>query len=788
MAKSHNASNGGVVVHNKTKKESPSSASKSATSFMRAFCRETSLPQGTRNGAHSPINHTTHQTQWDHPVLMTKASSLVPSFWTFLSPVEQNCVKNYWLDLKPHERSWLVSAEKAHVLTLFSRHKRLSCGCTFCHRRRAIVEEEIIALYDAYALELESFSTSVALSRGPNRESQPTLSELFMTYEDVLDDEYLVCEQESEENGDVYPLDDEDDQFIEELDVEDESDTFITEARSASSYRNSHFFPTDGPSREIAFRSALMSIAGDLLQNDGRRFVGLFEKLAERRIRFEKGPENPHRATQNNTIFTPIDLPYHPQDSDDIKTKEPFICSPEIDSNATAAAVSNAAASSFLCHRHLQNPPKAQRPAVNEYASLNGDGDDDDSEYDTESEEEAGYLNRYTQRQPHLREGPFQGSFEENQIEEGRRIFQVIAAKAFEQKAVVAFKEMSAMARLRALALEEQTEASEREAKAQAQRLARQKKRQAKKKKKKGGNILPTNPSETETFDDQSMIESLVEAPIENVPADEKQELTNFQTDTDSRHRDDSYGEYRESPPLERESKDSIPTSGSSSFTANTEKATAKKTQLAYSEQIIGPDSEWKKKLPKKPSSGEIDSKSSLKAKKNRDPNNASSSKNVTSTKDTAPNVRNNRNTKKAEKAPDSANNSKPIPKSLSCPADLISFANKSRPEAIINVEETHTKDQNGSICGRSSLLYDDASIPSGHLDIDDILGWTPPPISNPLFNNSGHSQVSMLPSTASISFSSAKFFPPPPGFSPLSLPNVGLKKNEPVIFPPSHL
>jgi hypothetical protein len=234
--------------------------------------------------------------------------------WSTSSHEERERIKEFWLGLGEDERKSLVKVEKDAVLKKMKEQQKQTCSCTVCGRKRTAIEEELEGLYDAYYEELENYANQ---GEGPsvippppdfalhpprrlpsNYTGQPPSRGRIV--EHVGDDD----EDDEDELEEVYS--------DEEVDDEDFSDDEPPEE-----YHNTHDpdvadFLTFGNSLQVKGTQLLetflhrygnmdlggiLTVADDLLKNDGKRFIEMMEQLAERRMaREEESREHLNRG------------------------------------------------------------------------------------------------------------------------------------------------------------------------------------------------------------------------------------------------------------------------------------------------------------------------------------------------------------------------------------------------------------------------------------------------------------------------------------------------------------
>ncbi|KAG5354843.1 Stress response protein [Yarrowia sp. B02] len=87
-----------------------------------------------------------------------------PSPASGLSPsMERQTIKYFWLSLTSEQRKELVQVEKEAVLSKMKRQQKNSCECDVCGRKREAIESELEVLYADYYKELDALAESTDL-------------------------------------------------------------------------------------------------------------------------------------------------------------------------------------------------------------------------------------------------------------------------------------------------------------------------------------------------------------------------------------------------------------------------------------------------------------------------------------------------------------------------------------------------------------------------------------------------------------------------------------------------
>ncbi|KIX03304.1 uncharacterized protein Z518_06856 [Rhinocladiella mackenziei CBS 650.93] len=325
--------------------------------------------------------------------------------WNTSTQAERENIKQFWLELGEEERRSLVKVEKEAVLRKMKEQQKHSCSCSVCGRKRTAIEEELEVLYDAYYEELEQFANhNTDLSNVPHMMAPPRPP--FKRHAPLMAGSYPSRSR-------VHEIDEDD----EDLEDDEEYDDEEEEVYSEEGELDGHGLPPGPPDffqfgNSLTVKDGILTVADDLLKNDGKHFIDMMEQLAERRMQREEEIRYP---------------------------------------------------SSSLAHRNIHEGHN--HPPI-----------DDDDDYDDEEDDED-----YDSQEEDDFEGDDMDSMtEEQRMEEGRRMFQIFAARMFEQRVLTAYREKVAAERQKKL-LEELDE----ESRLDTQREAKKAREAAKKKEKK---------------------------------------------------------------------------------------------------------------------------------------------------------------------------------------------------------------------------------------------------------------------------------------------------------------
>ncbi|CAG8500897.1 5473_t:CDS:10 [Ambispora gerdemannii] len=150
--------------------------------------------------------------------------------WNTNNSEERQRIREFWLQLGEEERRSLLKVEKEMVLKKMKEQQKSPCSCSGCGKKRTAIEEELEILYDAYYEELERYANQ--------QEQQNGLGNSMSSM--------------GSENG---------------------SDT----RRELFQFGNS-----------LTVKGGILTVADDLLKNDGKKFLEMMETLAEKRMQREE--------------------------------------------------------------------------------------------------------------------------------------------------------------------------------------------------------------------------------------------------------------------------------------------------------------------------------------------------------------------------------------------------------------------------------------------------------------------------------------------------------------------
>lgn len=258
--------------------------------------------------------------------------------WNTSSQEERERIKEFWLGLGEDERKSLVKVEKDAVLKKMKEQQKHTCSCTVCGRKRTAIEEELEGLYDAYYEELEQFAnhpnhqgegppmmgpprhlgpmSGLHPSRGlpSNYSHQPSHGRIV---EHVGEDEEDGDEEYSDEelDDDEYSDEEPDGDHIHRPDYANDffnfGNSLTVQGRELLHPERLPFFMRTYASALVPdivqgspFLGGILTVADDLLKNDGKKFIEMMEQLAERRMAREEDAKEQYLRSQNYARHT----------------------------------------------------------------------------------------------------------------------------------------------------------------------------------------------------------------------------------------------------------------------------------------------------------------------------------------------------------------------------------------------------------------------------------------------------------------------------------------------------
>jgi hypothetical protein len=270
--------------------------------------------------------------------------------WNTSSQEERERIKQFWLGLGEDERKSLVKVEKDAVLKKMKEQQKHTCSCTVCGRKRTAIEEELEGLYDAYYEELESFANQPhnhpdgpPMLGTPRRLGQmaglhppsglpPSPSSHYPSRGRIV--EHVDNDEEDEDDdadADEYSdddddLDDDDNEEPEEIANDYAHDFFnFGQSLTVQGMKSELCCSAYYKYLEITYLGGILTVADDLLKNDGKKFIEMMEQLAERRMAREEDVKNHYAGAYGHSVngsSLPDSHDHAPPEEDDFDGEE----------------------------------------------------------------------------------------------------------------------------------------------------------------------------------------------------------------------------------------------------------------------------------------------------------------------------------------------------------------------------------------------------------------------------------------------------------------------------------
>lgn len=261
------------------------------------------------------------------------------NIWNVSTAQERQNIKEFWLSLSEDERKSLLKIEKEAVLKKMKQQQKHSCSCTVCGRKRTAIEEELEVLYEGYYEELEQYAhhdhpplpNADGMMPDPLQHRRPhplafhppspppmPHHKTSHLHEHLDEEEY----SDDEDDEDYSDGDEEEDEEEEYSDEEQEPEPLPLNGRppvqdffSFGSQLTVKGILTPWVEKLRAGLKGnadnLLTVADDLLKNDGRKFIEMMEQLAERRMQREN---RSHYESEHHAGYPPDDAGYSQED------------------------------------------------------------------------------------------------------------------------------------------------------------------------------------------------------------------------------------------------------------------------------------------------------------------------------------------------------------------------------------------------------------------------------------------------------------------------------------------
>ncbi|KAH0833887.1 salt tolerance down-regulator-domain-containing protein [Lanmaoa asiatica] len=221
--------------------------------------------------SNTSVSHKPRPPAGSGPTLESQNNSKI---WSTSKTEERERIKEFWLGLGEDERRDLVRVEKDTVLKKMKEQQKHSCSCAVCEKKRHAIEEELEVLYDAYYEELEQYAnyqqryvnSGGTIPPPPGSGPFPGSVELDENGAVIVHPHTKPTHHPPRSNGTPTLTND---RKPPKREFDDEGDE-------------------DDYEEEEGNPNKILTVADDLLKNDGQKFLEMMEQLAERRMQREE--------------------------------------------------------------------------------------------------------------------------------------------------------------------------------------------------------------------------------------------------------------------------------------------------------------------------------------------------------------------------------------------------------------------------------------------------------------------------------------------------------------------
>lgn len=425
--------------------------------------------------------------------------------WNTSSEEERTRIGEFWTNLSEDRRKELVKLDKELLLEKVRRQKGHDCACSVCGRKREAAEQELDALYEAYFHELEAYSErllkdSNALNLQPmNFESEQVRgnssdfassrgtqeSQKALTPDTTLNSKFSGSNQEGEWDFQFGRLGSQDtEQSFDLKDRESPQKPVSSAANDLKSLKSNSVSSSESfepvAESESSFAGGILSVADDIIRNDGRRFMDVMDHLDNSRLlqdgQFQSMYEqlynsyNQVREGMTRDFGRNVDSTERDLSKLSMKTSSEHLAHDPRVMEVTDSELPSKPVLDTLPPLP-PHPPSSERPPSLPLDSLGNDNSHlTDEEYEDEEYEDEDYddYDDELNSVPCDVDDVDDRQLSEDRLHEGRKLLQTFAARMFEQRVLHAYREHVALERQRILLEELELEsraAEEREAK-----------------------------------------------------------------------------------------------------------------------------------------------------------------------------------------------------------------------------------------------------------------------------------------------------------------------------------
>ncbi|KAJ3265428.1 Stress response protein nst1 [Chytriomyces hyalinus] len=424
------------------------------------------------------------------PINNPADASASDNIWYRSDAEEKLRIREFWLQLAEDDRKSLVKAEKDAVMRKIKEQQKHTCACDTCQKKKNLIEEELELLYDAYYDELENFAQlqsaqdqaikagfTPALGRQSTNpysrviEAQPHCNNRNHHHHPQHRHHHHHDNGASKDDCDISENADYADDYDEEGEPYQDGSYSPTQHVHRHHHHSNQQHPQSAVQRSSIFDfgsgltvrdGGILTVAEDFLKNDGRKFLDLMEQLADRKIKLLEEEQDMANIANNNAasvMNSSVTLSQQQQQMQQLQYQQQQL---------------------RLQQQQLQQ--QQQRLASNPSAAIPDDSNqeyDDEEDYDEEDEE---YIDDDEELEDDEEEEEYdeeddEDMTEEQRMEEGRRMFQIFAAKMFEQRVLTAYREKVAYERQNRLLQELEEEQRLKDEKEEAKQRQKEKKK-----------------------------------------------------------------------------------------------------------------------------------------------------------------------------------------------------------------------------------------------------------------------------------------------------------------------
>lgn len=432
-----------------------------------------------------------------------RVSKADEDIWNTSSEEERTRIMEFWANLSDDRRKELVKLDKDVLLEKVRRQKGHDCACSVCGRKREAAEQELDALYEAYFHELELYSARL-LNDSSALMFQPLDSESEIrnisdesssrgtqdSHSALTPDTTVTSRLSGKNNEDDWDLQwsrpgsRNSERSLDSKDKQDSSHEAYTRSIGPVNVTTSPAKSSENvdPSieSESGFAGGILSVADDIIRNDGRRFMDVMDHLDNSRLlqegQFQSMYEQLYNSYNQVREGMARDVGQSIHATENGLSQLTLRDTMKYTSSQNRVSEVTEPESPKPSPETLPPPPPPHHSASSERPALPLDtiGHDTSHLTDEEFDDEEFDEEDYDDYDDELNSVPSEADevderhLSEKRSREGRKMLQTFAARMFEQRVFQAYREHVAQERQRKLLEEIELEsraAEEREAK-----------------------------------------------------------------------------------------------------------------------------------------------------------------------------------------------------------------------------------------------------------------------------------------------------------------------------------